>query len=240
MTVLPTPGATLLRTAVDLAAPVACAGCTLPGAWLCPSCAGALRGPAHLVRPHPPPAGLPAVSAVASYEGVVRALVVAHKERGVLRLATPLGAALAASVRALPAGPGPPVLVPVPSRPASVRQRGHDPTARVTAAAARDLGGLPVQRALRQSRRVRDQAGLTASARAANLAGALVADRSRLASGAAVVLVDDVLTTGATLAEAARALRAAGCVVLGAAVVAATRRKSRVDRGLSPPRWPLD
>jgi predicted amidophosphoribosyltransferase len=229
----------VLRTAVDLVAPVCCPGCATPGAWLCPSCSAALDGPARLEHPWPRPPGLPAVAAVAPYEGSVRALLLAHKERGVLRLAGPLGAAVAASVRALPAGSSParppPVLVPVPSSRASVRGRGHDPTARLTMAAAAMLG-LPVRRALRQARQVRDQAGLTAAERAANLEGALVVRPGRLPPGRAVVLVDDVLTTGASLSEAARAVRAAGCPVLGAAVVAATRRTSlavRVGPGLA-------
>jgi len=175
------------------------------------------------------------VAAAAVYEGSVRRVLVTYKERGVLRLAGPLGAAVARSVRALQlaeAGETRTVLVPVPSSRTAVRARGHDPTARLAAAAARQLGpGASWGRALRQVRRVRDQAGLGAAARAANLAGALVADGRRLpAAGRRVVLVDDVLTTGATLAEAARALRTAGFDVLGAAVVAATTRRSLAVR----------
>lgn len=86
--------------------------------------------------------------------------------------------------------------------------------------------GAPVVcvQALQHRRRVADQAGLNASDRAANLAGALQA-RFDL-RGQRVIVVDDVITTGATLAEAARALRAAGAEVPAAAVIAATSRRS--------------
>jgi predicted amidophosphoribosyltransferase len=132
------------------------------------------------------------------------------------------------------------LLVPVPSSPASVRRRGGDPLLRITRAAARELTGcgmparcLPV---LRHRREVADQAGLTAVDRAANLDGALRTVRNL--RGELVVLVDDIVTTGATLAEAARSLRAAGAGVPAAAVIAATAlrtRKAITDRsGLSP------
>ena len=225
---MPRPG-TVARAAADLLMPLVCAGCARPGRWLCQGCSALLSGPGRRVAPTPAPAGLPAVAAVAAYDGPVRDLLVAYKERGLLRLAGPLGAAVAAAVRALPPGPSVvvPVLVPVPSSPSAVRLRGHDPTARIAGVAARRLGGgVRAVRALRQGRAVADQAGLGAAGRAANLSGALVAAPRRIPVGAPVVVVDDVLTTGATAAEAARALRSVGCLVLGVAVVAATPRRS--------------
>ncbi|MEU4151409.1 ComF family protein [Streptomyces sp. NPDC026659] len=111
--------------------------------------------------------------------------------------------------------PGPVILVPLPSARAAVRARGHDPVRRMALVAAGRLrrGGTPARVAavLRQRRPVLDQAGLDARERRENLAGALevTAGGARLLDAGRVVLVDDLMTTGATLAEAARALREA-------------------------------
>ena len=94
---------------------------------------------------------------------------------------------------------------------------------RLAQAAARDLG-VPAARLLVPARAVADQSGLTTGQRARNLSGAL---RGVGVPGSPVVVVDDVMTTGATLVEAARALSAQGHLVVGAAVVAATRRRGR-------------
>jgi predicted amidophosphoribosyltransferase len=169
-------------------------------------------------------------------------MVVTHKEEGRLPLVRPLGDALGTSVlaaagatRGAPAAAGtgrtPLLLVPVPSRPAAVRSRGHDPTLRLARRSARRAcdGGVEVavHPVVRVARRLADQAGLAAAERAENLRGAFtVTERFRSSlCGREVIVVDDVITTGASIAEAARALREAGAVVTGAAVVAATRRR---------------
>ncbi|MFI9150028.1 ComF family protein [Streptomyces sp. NPDC053367] len=208
----------------DLVLPAECGGCGRPRTVLCPECRAVLSGAApRRVRPVPEPTGLPAVHAAARYEDEVRAVLLAHKERGALSLARPLGTALAGAVRAgLPRataaglGPGRPVLlVPVPSGRGVVRARGHDPARRIALAAAGELrrGGTParVVSVLRQRRPVADQAGLNSGERQRNLAGALAVIRggAGLLRGGAVVLVDDLMTTGASLAEAARAVREA-------------------------------
>jgi predicted amidophosphoribosyltransferase len=165
------------------------------------------------------------VYAAGRYGDEVRAVVLAHKERGALGLARPLGTALAGAVRRLGAA-GPLLLVPVPSARRAVAQRGHDATARMAGATARELRGqgMPARAMtmLRQQRPVADQAGLTAAERLANLSGAVAAGGGRLPllAAAPVVLVDDLMTTGASLTVAAQAVTVAGGRVVGAAVVA--------------------
>ncbi|WP_055530881.1 ComF family protein [Streptomyces graminilatus] len=221
----------------DLVLPAECGGCGRPRTVLCPQCRAALHGAApSRVRPAPEPPGLPVVHAAARYEDEVRAVLLAHKERGALALAGPLGTALAGAVRAGlygalgDGGCTGVLLVPVPSASRAVRARGHDPARRIALAAAGELrgAGTParVLAALRQRRAVADQSGLDSRQRLDNLAGALsvAAGGGRLLAGAgAVVLVDDLMTTGASLAEAARAVREAvvhgGAAVGGEAVV---------------------
>ncbi|MFG2528205.1 ComF family protein [Streptomyces sp. NPDC048516] len=220
------------RELAGLVLPVDCAGCGRPRTELCAECRRRLgrdgRG-AQRVRPWPSPAGLPRVWAGAPYADEVRAVLLAHKERGALRLAGPLGAVLAGAVRGLGPFGGPQLLVPVPSARRAVAGRGHDPVRRMALRAAGELrragAGARVLDVLRQRRAVSDQAGLSARQRLANVAGALEVPvpAARLLAGRSVVLVDDLVTTGATLAEAARAVRAAAGRVTGAAVVAAPR-----------------
>nr|WP_227463602.1 phosphoribosyltransferase family protein [Nocardioides lijunqiniae] len=217
-----------------------CVGCEAPGRPLCRACEAGLPSSPAPAWPTPVPPGLVTPWAAGSYDGVPRALVLALKERRVLALARPLAGLLAQAVAAATDGlAGPVVLVPVPSRSASVRARGHDPTATVTGLAATRLrargADVAAYRLLRSRPGVLDQSGLGAAARAANLAGSMACRPhalralARRVPRARFVVCDDVLTTGSTAREAQRALESVGLVVVAVATVAATRRRGPPD-----------
>jgi predicted amidophosphoribosyltransferase len=164
------------------------------------------------------PSGL-VVHAGARYQGQVTHAVVAHKEHGQLSLVRPLARLLVAAM-GLPKGA---TIVSVPSRGPAVRARGQDHAQRLARRAAAVCQGSAAT-PLRWARAADDQAGLGVVERRLNVERAMVA-RGRPPSGG-VWLIDDVMTSGATLDEAARALAAAGWRLSGAAVVAAVDARS--------------
>lgn len=226
----------MLASIRDLFTGAACTGCRLPGVLLCPACDTSLQGRVAVAWPTPRPPGLAEPCAAGEYAGLLRALVLGHKERAQFALRGPLGRLLADAVEGVAADRlRPLVLVPVPSRRRTTRGRGHDPTGALTNEAARELTrrgyAVSVARLLRVGA-VLDQSGLDSRARAANLAGSMSCPSTALAALArrcdqgTVVVCDDVLTTGATAREAQRALAVSGLPVAGIAVVAATRKRA--------------
>ncbi len=204
---------TFVSGLVDLLLPVQCVGCGSNAGTLCPGC-----------RPVTPPreadhGGL-VVRAAASYQGGIRAALVAYKEHGRRDLAGPLAELLGGAVDAARGGARV-VLVGVPTGRAAARARGGDHVARLVALVARG-SGLPRAQPLRQVRPVRDSAALGVAARRLNVAGSMAAEPA--CHSEVALLIDDIVTTGSTLLEARRALLAAGWPVAGAAVVAATPR----------------
>ncbi|MFD8249533.1 ComF family protein [Nocardia sp. NPDC059691] len=213
-----------MRTLLDLVLPAACAGCGRSGADWCADCAVTLAGPPVRVWPRNDP-GIPCW-ALGPYAGPARRAVLAAKERGRRDLALPLGKAFAGALAELRSPGVPLVLVPAPSRRVAARRRGGDPVFRSASVATRWLPNCRVVPVLRVGQGVRDSVGLTPAERARNLKGRVTTTPGPAAdwgvpANAEVVLVDDVLTTGATAFESVRALQRAGLPTRGVLVTCA-------------------
>ena len=193
----------------DLVWPASCAACSRPGQRLCVGCARDVAGAGDLRwhSPDPCPTSFPPTATWGAYQGALKALVVAHKDGDRMDAARLLAEPLSEVITLALAGLDDPVLLPIPSAAASRRRRGREPLLDLLGQ-VRVTREVPVGPALRQCRRVADQARLDHVARRENLHGSMaVAPRwGSVLRGRDVVLVDDVVTTGATLAEATRAI----------------------------------
>lgn len=205
--------------------PTACVGCGAADRDCCTECLAQMRAPSPLRRPD---LGVPCF-ARAAYDGPLRGALIAYKHGGRFGFARELGLQLRpALVAALgcATGPGPPILVSAPSRAARVRARGFR---HVDVLVRRALRGqrISVERvtALRARRGRRGQVGLSPAERSQN-AQLITVRRSASAAlrGREIVVVDDVVTTGATLLAARAVLETAGARVVGFAVLCAAER----------------
>jgi predicted amidophosphoribosyltransferase len=214
--------------ALDAALPAACVGCGREGPPLCDACVPALDH--RLAAPAGVPIGLPGdlpapllqLDWCAPFSGTVRSALHAIKYGGEQRLAAPLGAAVARRWARI--GVGVDVATHVPVHAGRARTRGYDQAELIARAAARNLG-LPYATLLSRERATTAQFDLDRGDRAANVAGAFLADPGRAPGliGGWVLLVDDVVTTGATLAACAEALERAGALGTSAITVARER-----------------
>lgn len=197
----------------DVVLPRRCAGCRAPGEWLCTACRDGCEP--ELLRPAP---GLPA-RAAGTFAGPLREALHAFKYGGGHGLASELGV-LVARLVATDLATGTPLdaIVPVPLHRGRLRERGYDQALLLGERIAGSCG-LPLLPALHRIRRTGPQVALDRAARAANLGGAFVGIAGSL-RGLHVGLVDDVITTGATLRSAAAAARACGARSVRAYVVA--------------------
>jgi ComF family protein len=213
---------------LDLALPPVCAGCGTEGSALCPPCLPAVRSRVMLPPGTPlglgegPPHPLLQLEWCSPFAGTTRRALHALKYAGERRLAMPLGEAVADRWRR--AGVGGELLVPVPVHVQRRRERGYDQAVLIARAVGGSLG-LPCVEAVVRARATAPQFRLDRLHRAANMADAfLVAPEAHAAvSGRWIVLVDDVVTTGSTLCEAARALLGAGARAVSAVTVARER-----------------
>ncbi|WP_284751318.1 phosphoribosyltransferase family protein [Arthrobacter sp. efr-133-R2A-120] len=224
-------------------APVECVCCGSEDSALCRSCARQLR--LLCTRPFRAEGQAPAllrvdgsvilpVVAGGHYRDELAQALLSFKHLGQGRLASVLAPALGKAIRSAVGDKVDVCLVPVPSSNAAFRRRGFSPVHLLLGRLRRldALPGLQIMDALKKAPGPGNgQKGLGRGERARRVRGSMTLRLFRRASleGRICVIVDDVLTTGATLAEAARAVSAAGGVVRGAVVLAATRPPSGSD-----------
>lgn len=219
----------LLDACLDLVLSRACVGCQVLGTSLCPTCWAAMN---QRVDFHSMGSTWP-VATGSRYQDQTKAVIIAHKEHGVRSLTGPLGILLARAIATLTCGPT--LLVTIPPHRRSLRSRGSDTTLQIAHRAARALSQVNQPSQVQQllTRRIDNgkQVGRSAAQRHSAIAGTLEARQKQIVnlqrfSGYRIIVVDDVITTGATTFEAVRALEVAGVNIAGVAAVAGTPHRS--------------
>lgn len=196
---------------LDLILPLECGGCGAPSTTWCDACAASLKvhtDEPHLVTPRIDP-GVP-VFALGRYAGPRRQAIVALKEHGRRDLVAPLARALALGIHQLETWgilDTPFTIVPAPTRASAARRRGGDPVTRIAIQATRQHPKTRVTQALKTRAMVRDSVGLTIADRERNLSGRIKITKHVEGD---VLLVDDIVTTGATAREAVRTFTKTG------------------------------
>ena len=228
---------TALLALLDLVLPTTCGGCGRAGPVLCTDCVAVLEEPPSPARPAPAPLGLPPCRTGGEYAGVRRELVLNYKERGRRSLATPLGRCLASVVASgIPDARTQVVLVPVPATAAAIRARYGDhmlvlarrcaaelARSGVAATVATPLWARPRPDSAHLGRQERAETARHAFAPRWPTRSAQARSLQAAADGGLVVVLDDVLTTGNTVAAVAEQLWRIGAPVAFVATLAASR-----------------
>jgi competence protein ComFC len=213
---------------LDLALPPVCAGCGTEGDAICRRCLPGVGSRVGLPAGTPlglaqgPPEPLLQLEWCSPFAGTTRHALHQLKYAGERRLAGPLGGVVAERWRRV--GAGGDVLVNIPVHDTRRRERGYDQAALIASEAAKALG-LPWVPAVERTRATTAQYRLDRRHRASNVHDAFAVRRGlgNIVEGRWVVLVDDVVTTGATLCEAARALLDGGAMAVSGVTVARER-----------------
>ena len=198
----------LTTSLVDLIFPSRCAVCDRAGKNLCLDCKNLLW-----IEPREFALSGLAIYTVTKYSDETSKLLVSLKDKGQLALVAELAQMLRPIIEKIPASESIRYLVPAPSSPENFSRRGFHPMLLLAQAVASKHPGLKVLNCLRFVRRVKDQVGLTEPERIANLSSSMRLNQS--VAGRVCYLLDDVVTTGATALEAARALGSGGANVAG-------------------------
>jgi len=202
---------------LDVIFPSRCAVCETPGPNLCQGCDFVLEPKPHFFQ-----RGQVQGLAATSYSAEVSKLLVAFKDRGQFALARELGRLMDPLVLELLQVPGWVYLVPAPSRIQNFAKRGFQPSLLLARQLANRVPTARVMNCLVLDAEVLDQVGLSSAERIANLRGSMRLNQS--VAGKTVFLVDDVVTTGATITEAFETVVLGGAITLGALVVSEARQ----------------
>ena len=209
---------------LDLVYPKRCPGCHLPSASICESCKSFWQKQTISITLRKNQVSDLLVVSVAQYRDEVRAVLLAYKEDGEREAGKVLTEALLQARRGI-SNYSVCIFVPIPSNPKSVRRRGRDFMLDLCNQVAIQSGDK-VLSIIKVNRDVQDQSKLSEKERSQNLVGAFdcAPKNLKLLAKFPIILVDDLLTTGATLREAQRALRQRGVIPIGAITAAHTAR----------------
>ncbi len=206
-----------LQSVLDLVFPPQCAGCNQAGTILCNQCLTSIC-PHALLPPRYDVPGIHAIYAVNTYQGTLRTCIHALKYEGNTRLAQPLGMLLAQLYLSYHVGGD--MFIPVPLHSERYKQRGYN-HAELLARICAEKTGIPfASHLLVRTRATLAQVGLTAEQRQHNMVNAFHVPTTKAIFRRRIVIVDDVSTTGATLAACASSLLQAGASSVQALVLA--------------------